>query len=140
MSRATSSTRSVMITRSLLPRISWTCCASCTRMVLSSSKIEPLGREHSNITSWSENTFRPSSQRTPRKLSFWDLCRANGEFKSDNCTLLYTLQGSQKSRNKKGAYSPWSSRAHPFLAGLLRLWQSQHRIRPQGLIIDNQAG
>src|SRR6266700_8192035 len=80
MSKATSSTRSVMITRSLCPRISWACCASCTLMVLSSLKIEPLGREHSNITSWSENTFRPNSQSTPKKLSFWDLCRANGEF------------------------------------------------------------
>src|SRR6266478_6175730 len=79
MSRATSSTRSVMITRSLCPRLSWACCASCTLMVLSSLKIEPLGREHSNVTSWSDNTFRPNSQRTPRKLSFWDLCRANGE-------------------------------------------------------------
>src|SRR2546426_396070 len=79
MSRATSSTRSVMITRSLCPRLSWTCCASCTLMVLSSPKIEPLGREHSNVTSWSEDTFRSNSQRTPRKLSFWDLCRANGE-------------------------------------------------------------
>src|SRR2546427_4778943 len=69
-----------MITRSLCPRISWACCASCTLMVLSSLKIEPLGREHSNITSWSENTFRPNSQSTPKKLSFWDLCRANGEF------------------------------------------------------------
>src|SRR3989442_15096103 len=80
MSRATSSTRSVMITRSLCPRLSWTCCASCTLMVLSSPKIEPLGREHSNVTSWSEDTFRSNSQRTPRKLSFWDLCRANGEY------------------------------------------------------------
>src|SRR5205809_4196522 len=79
MSKATSSTRSVMITRSLCPRISWACCASCTLMVLSSLKIEPLGREHSNVTSWSENTFRPNSQSTPKKLSFWDLCRANGE-------------------------------------------------------------
>src|SRR2546427_6388745 len=68
-----------MIARSLCPRISWACCASCTLMVLSSLKIEPLGREHSNITSWSENTFRPNSQSTPKKLSFWDLCRANGE-------------------------------------------------------------
>src|SRR6266487_1479152 len=80
MSKATSSTRSVMITRSLCPRISWACCASCTLMVLSSLKIEPLGREHSNITSWSENTFRPNSQSTHKKLSFWDLCRANGEY------------------------------------------------------------
>src|SRR5437762_11462821 len=71
-----------MITRSLCPRISWACCASCTLMVLSSLKIEPLGREHSNITSWSENTFRPNSQSTPKKLSFWDLCRANGEIRS----------------------------------------------------------
>src|SRR2546426_4042722 len=84
MSRATSSTRSVMITRSLCPRLSWTCCASCTLMVLSSPKIEPLGREHSNVTSWSEDTFRSNSQRTPRKLSFWDLCRANGEFHSSS--------------------------------------------------------
>src|SRR3989441_13365548 len=91
MSRATASTLSVMITRSLCPRLSWTCCASCTLMVLSSPKIEPLGREHSNVTSWSEDTFRSNSQRTPRKLSFWDLCRANGEHQEGHLAILSDL-------------------------------------------------
>src|SRR5213595_2175000 len=95
MSKATSSTRSVMITRSLCPRISWACCASCTLMVLYSLKIETLGREHSNITSWSENTFRPNSQSTPKKLSFWDLCRANGEQLK---TALHHFYGSCQKR------------------------------------------
>src|SRR5205809_2658084 len=93
MSKATSSTRSVMITRSLCPRISWACCASCTLMVLSSLKIEPLGREHSNITSWSENTFRPNSQSTPKKLSFWDLCRANGEIEASKYSVSADAEG-----------------------------------------------
>ena len=57
--------------------------------MFSSPKIEPLEREHSNVTSWSENTFRPSSQKTPRKLSFWALCRANGEYYQN--TALFPL-------------------------------------------------
>src|SRR6266581_4152303 len=114
MSKATSSTRSVMITRSLCPRISWACCARCTLMVLSSLKIEPLGREHSNVTSWSENTFRPNSQSTPRKLSFWDLCRANGEI-----SFLNTFAKiSQLERASGGQYLGQLRKANGRLRGM----------------------
>src|SRR5438132_12657064 len=60
MSRATSSTRSVIITKSLCPRIALACCASCTRMEPSSPKLELLGREHSNCTSWAQRTVDPT--------------------------------------------------------------------------------
>src|SRR5438445_1605439 len=60
MSRATSSTRSVIITKSLWPRISLACCASCTLMAPSSPKLELLGREHSNCTSWAQRTVDPT--------------------------------------------------------------------------------
>src|SRR2546428_829005 len=59
MSRATSSTRSVIITKSLVPRISWACCASCTLMAPSSLTLELLGREHNNCTPWAQNTVDP---------------------------------------------------------------------------------
>src|SRR2546429_143531 len=89
MSRATSSTRSVIITKSLCPRISWACCASCTRMTPSSAKQFQLGREHSNCTSWAQSTVDPKL-RPLWKLSFWTFCTANGELKyrsSDNNSL-----------------------------------------------------
>src|SRR6266702_6022047 len=50
MRSATSSTRSVMITRSLCPRSSRACCASCTLIAPSSPQLALLGREHSNCT------------------------------------------------------------------------------------------
>ena len=59
MSRATSSTRSVIITKSLVPRSSWACCASCTLMTPSSLTLELLGREHNNCTPWAHNTVDP---------------------------------------------------------------------------------
>src|SRR5215471_628935 len=42
------------------PRRSWTCCASCTLMMPSFPKIEPLGREHSTCIARSENTLDPN--------------------------------------------------------------------------------
>src|SRR5262249_13657895 len=62
MSRATSSTRSVIITKSLVPKISWACCASCTLMAPSSLTLELRGREHNNYTSWAQNTVDPQSR------------------------------------------------------------------------------
>src|SRR5437016_3863872 len=78
MGKATSSTRSVMITRSLCPRSFWTCCANCTRMLPSSPKLEPLGREHNNCTSWAQRTVAPQL-RSLWKFSFWTFCTANGK-------------------------------------------------------------
>src|SRR5262249_18833896 len=68
MSRATSSTRSVIITKSLWPRISLACCASCTLMTPSSPKLELLGREHSNCTSWAQRTVDPTLRPPEIKL------------------------------------------------------------------------
>src|SRR5438132_8390086 len=82
MSKATSSTRSVMITRSLCPRSFWTCCANCTRMLPSSPKLEPLGREHSNCTSWAQRTVAPQL-RSLWKFSFWTFCTANGKMEGN---------------------------------------------------------
>src|SRR2546430_6920625 len=59
MRRATSSTRSVMITKSLVPRISWACCASCTLMAPSSPKLQVLWREHSSCPSGAQKTVEP---------------------------------------------------------------------------------
>src|SRR5438034_10348565 len=59
MRRATSSTRSVMITKSLVPRISWACCASCTLMAPSSPKWQVLWREHSSCPSGAQKTVEP---------------------------------------------------------------------------------
>src|SRR2546422_3090761 len=79
MSRATSSTRSVIITTSLCPRISWACCASCTLMAPSSSKLALLGREHSNWTSWAQSTVALKLRPSP-EIKLWDfLCGEWGE-------------------------------------------------------------
>src|SRR5215472_5956925 len=59
MSRATSSTRSVMMTRSLCPRRSWACCASCTLMAPSSSMLALHRREHSHCTSCAQRPGAP---------------------------------------------------------------------------------
>src|SRR5437763_1603543 len=59
MSRATSSTRSVIMTKSLCPRISLACCASCTRMKLSYPKLKLPGKEHSHGTPWAQRTVNP---------------------------------------------------------------------------------
>src|SRR5262244_2278036 len=89
MSRATSSTRSVIITKSPCPRSSWACCASCTLMTPSSAKQLQLGREHSNCTSWAQRTVDPQL-RPPWKLSFWTFCTANGKTESQvGAQLVY---------------------------------------------------
>src|SRR5438552_2283759 len=59
MRSATSSTRSVMITRSLCPRSSRACCASCTLIAPSSPQLALLGREHSNCTSCAQRIVDP---------------------------------------------------------------------------------
>src|SRR5689334_21112177 len=59
MSNATSSTRSVIITKSLCPRVSFACCASCTRMAPSSSTLELRGKEHSNCPLQAQRTVAP---------------------------------------------------------------------------------
>src|SRR5712691_11372105 len=59
MSRATSSTRSVIITKSLCPRIVLACCASCTRMESSSPTLKLCGKEHSHCTPWAQRTVDP---------------------------------------------------------------------------------
>src|SRR5262249_34726922 len=60
MSRATSSTRSVMMTRSLCPRRSWACCASCTLMDPSFPTLNLCGNEHSNCTPWAQRIVEPN--------------------------------------------------------------------------------
>src|SRR5215467_12532821 len=59
MSNATSSTRSVIITKSLCPRMSFACCASCTRMAPSSPTLELRGKEHSNCPPEAQRTVAP---------------------------------------------------------------------------------
>src|SRR5262249_41199223 len=59
MSNATSSTRSVIITKSLCPRMSFACCASCTRMEPSSPTLELRGKEHSNCPPEAQRTVAP---------------------------------------------------------------------------------
>src|SRR5712692_270988 len=68
MSRATSSTRSVIITKSLCPRIALACCASCTLMEPSSPKLKLRGREHSNCTPWAQRTVDPKLSPPEIKL------------------------------------------------------------------------
>src|SRR5499426_3826713 len=60
MSRATSSTRSVMMTRSLCPRRSWACCARCTLMDPSCPTLNLCGNEHSNCTPWAQRIVEPN--------------------------------------------------------------------------------
>src|SRR5712692_8103212 len=79
MSRATSSTRSVIITKSLCPRISWACCASCTLMASSSPKLQVLWREHSNCTSWAQRAV-DSQLRPPRNSAFGLFVRRMGSY------------------------------------------------------------
>src|SRR6266446_8785560 len=59
MRRATSSTRSVMITSSLCPRIVLACSASCTLMESSSPQLELCGKEHSHYTPWAPRSVDP---------------------------------------------------------------------------------
>src|SRR5262249_13595291 len=60
MNRSTSSTRSVMMTRSLGPRRSWACCASCTLMDPSFPTLNLCGNEHSNCTPWAQRIVEPN--------------------------------------------------------------------------------
>src|SRR6266536_2455412 len=83
MRSATSAPRSVMITRSLCPRSSRACCASCTLIVPSSPKLTLLGREHSNWTSCAQRIGNPKIE-PPQKFSFWTFYTANGEIKRDS--------------------------------------------------------
>src|SRR5258705_11669762 len=66
-----------MMTRSLCPRRSWACCASCTLMESSFPKLKLRGKEHSNCTPWAQRTVDP--KLSPRKLSFWTFYTADGE-------------------------------------------------------------
>src|SRR2546428_11644304 len=85
MSRATSSTRSVIITTSLCPRISWACCASCTLMAHSFSKLELLGREHSNCMSWAQSTV-DLKLRHPQEIKLLDFLYGDwGVYSSQHC-------------------------------------------------------
>src|SRR2546428_6881485 len=70
MRRATSSTRSVIITKSFCPRISWACCASCTLMASSSPKLQVFWREHSNCTSGAQRAV--DSQLRPPEIQLLD--------------------------------------------------------------------
>src|SRR5438128_10322736 len=70
MSRATSSTRSVMMTRSLCPRRSWACCASCTLMALSFPTLKLRGKDHSNCTPWAQRSVAP--QLSPLAIQLLD--------------------------------------------------------------------
>src|SRR5262249_113900 len=65
MRRATSSTRSVMITKSLVPRISWACCASCTLMAPSSLSCTCFGESIATARHGLKGRSTPSS-RPPR--------------------------------------------------------------------------
>src|SRR5262252_5539283 len=79
MRSATSSTRSVIITKSLVPRISLACCASCTLMPPSSLTLELLGREHSNCTSGAQSTVGPTL-KSPGNSAFGLFVRRMGRF------------------------------------------------------------
>src|SRR5262245_9678410 len=71
MSNATSSTRSVIITKALCPRMSCACCASCTRMEPSSPTLELRGKEHSNCPPEAQRTVAP--QLSPSRNSVFGL-------------------------------------------------------------------
>src|SRR5438046_6177206 len=85
MSRATSSTRSVIITKSLCPRISLACCARCTLMESSSPTLKLGGREHSNCTLWAQRSVNP--KLSPPEIQLLDLLY--GEW-GDTTLLLHT--------------------------------------------------
>src|SRR2546427_4602371 len=63
-------------TKSLVPRISLACCASCTLIPPSSLTLELLGREHSNCTSWAQKRPARSEEHTSELQSQSNLvCR-----------------------------------------------------------------
>src|SRR5438552_12010547 len=93
MRSATSSTRSVMITRSLCPRSSRACCASCTLIAPSSPQLALLGREHSNCTSCAQRIVDP--QLEPLRNSAFGLSvRRMGS--SDGKFEVFKSQDGQK--------------------------------------------
>src|SRR5712691_10371716 len=87
MRSATSSTRSVMITRSLCPRTSRACCAKCTLIVPSSPKLALLGREDSHCTSCAQRIVNP--QLEPPKIQLLDFLY--GEWGDQDNHALFTL-------------------------------------------------
>src|SRR6266446_8168231 len=96
MSRATSSTRSVIITKSLCPRISLACCARCTLMAPSSPKLKLGGREHSNCTLWAQRSVNPKlSPPEIQLLDFlygeWGVAWERKFVDLHRVLLLYTL-------------------------------------------------
>src|SRR6266852_9689247 len=96
MSRATSSTRSVIITKSLCPRIVLACCASCTRMESSSPTLKLCGKEHSHCTPWAQRTVDPKlSLPKIQLLDFlygeWGDEERGNHVSSGNCCWTYSL-------------------------------------------------
>src|SRR2546426_11706072 len=92
MRSATSSTRSVMITRSLCPRISRACCASCTLIAPSSPPLALLGREHSNCTSCAQRIVDPQLE-PPRNSAFGlSVRRMGSNIKEVNDMGTYKIQ------------------------------------------------
>src|SRR4030095_10911049 len=86
MRRATSSTPSVLRTRSLCPRRAWACCASGTRMAPSFPTLQPCGNEQSNCTPWAHRIVEPTlSPPAMQLLDFlygeWGVIKTN---KGDN--------------------------------------------------------
>src|SRR2546426_1673920 len=90
MRRATSSTRSVIITKSFCPRIAFACCASCTLMAPSSPTLELHGREHSNCTAWAQRLGDPKL-RSPGNEAFGLFVRRMG-----SCNTNYRRKGLMK--------------------------------------------
>jgi len=54
--------------KSLVPKISWACCASCTLIAPSSLRLELRGREHNNCMSWLQIPSTYSSGPSEIKL------------------------------------------------------------------------
>src|SRR5262249_17971144 len=102
MSRATSSTRSVIITKSLCPRMTFACCASCTLMAPSSPTLELRGREHSNCTSWAQRLGDPKL-RPPGNEAFGLFVRRMGSPISDLWRIMrLSLQAPFEERGLAG--------------------------------------
>src|SRR5438094_9255835 len=121
MSRATSSTRSVMITKSLVPRISWACCATCTLTAPSSPKRELLGREHTNCTLGLKGQATKNSG--PSEIKLLDFLYGNGA--SDS-----TLPSGLRERYKLAAAWAHGARlpASPRLAGSASRMEGQDEV------------
>src|SRR3989442_1604959 len=87
MRRATSSTHSVIITKSFCPRIAFACCASCTLMAPSSPTLELHGREHSNCTAWAQRLGDPKL-RSPGNEAFGLFVRRMGSVSNAHRTIV----------------------------------------------------